>query len=65
MTREIKDDEHLITTETEELLNDALDEVRDKVIERGGQENLDWEYHKDTNMGKISISWLIKDENDE
>ena len=64
MVKEIKDDDHLITLKTEELLNDALDEARDMVVKRGGQEKLDWEYHPDTNMWMITISWMIVDKDD-
>jgi len=63
MAKEIKDDDHLITVETEELLNDALDEVRDEIFKRGGQE-IDWVYHKDTNLWKITVSWIIRDKDD-
>ena len=63
MAKEIKDDDHLITLKTEELLNDALDEARDEIFKRGGQE-IDWVYHKDTNQWKITVSWMIVDKDD-
>ena len=50
--------------EIRSYLNDALDEARDMVVKRGGQEKLDWEYHPDTNMWMITISWMIVDKDD-
>ena len=63
MAKEIKDDDHLIDDDTELFLHDALDEARDEIFKRGGQE-IDWVYHKDTNQWKITVSWMIVDKDD-
>ena len=49
----------LIDNETDNLLPELLDEVRDKIVEKTGQ-NIDWEYHNDTNLEKIGVVWYIR-----
>tara|TARA_B100000686_G_C16780554_1_gene971540 strand:+ start:2251 stop:2445 length:195 start_codon:yes stop_codon:yes gene_type:complete len=48
-----------IDNETDDLLPELLDEVRDKIVEKTGQ-NLDWKYHNDTNLEQIVIVWFVK-----
>ena len=51
----------LIDNETDNLLPELLDEVRDKIVEKTGQE-IDWKYHNDTNLEQIVIVWYVGEE---
>ena len=51
----------LIDNETDNLLPELLDEVRNKIVEKTGQE-IDWKYHNDTNLEQIVIVWYVGEE---
>ena len=51
-----------IDNETDDLLPELLDEVRDKLV-KSTRQNLDWKYHNDTNLEQIVIVWFVKTEN--
>jgi len=53
-----------INIQTEEIINEVLDEARDTIIQRGGQE-LDWSYHADTDLKKIVVVFAINKEDTE
>lgn len=53
-----------INIQTEEIINEVLDEARDTIIQRGGQE-LDWSYHEDTDLKKIVVVFAINKEDTE
>ena len=53
-----------INIQTEEIVNEVLDEARDTIIQRGGQE-LEWSYHADTDLKKIVVVFATNKEDDE
>ena len=53
-----------INIQTEEIVNEVLDEARDTIIQRGGQE-LEWSYHADTDLKKIVVVFATNKEDAE
>ena len=53
-----------INIQTEEIVNEVLDEARDTIIQRGGQE-WEWSYHADTDLKKIVVVFATNKEDDE
>ena len=53
-----------INIQTEEIVNEVLDDARDTIIQRGGQE-LEWSYHADTDLKKIVVVFATNKEDAE